>query len=229
VTENGPAPATENAPAPATENAPAPATENVPAAATENVPAPATENARAPVTENAPAPATENVPAPVTENVPAPATENAQAPATANVLALATVNVPIPVVCKIFRPKDRLVINSHQNAIMCMQTRTETLAGRIWMDGRRKIKMAGVIQSNLLKLAATWIINIKQGSAGQAIQAETSRKRDSQIHVLHRVGNHNHLVQAVAEAEVVVEGAAAEVEAEVEAAEGEEVEDGVNS
>ena len=73
------------------------------------------------------------------------------------------------------------------------------------MAGRRKVKMAGVAQIILLNRAEIWIINIKQGSAGQPIQAEAGRKLDSQIHVLHQTAIRNHLVQVVAEAEAAVE------------------------
>ena len=163
--------------------------------------------------------ATDNVPALVTENLPAPATANVPAPETDNVPAPATANVPVPVVCRIFRQENRLVIDSHQNAIMYMQTRTGMLAGKIWMDGRRKIKLAGVIQSNLLKLAETWIINIKQDSAGQATQEVISHEQDRHIHVHRRAG--------LRQGQDQVEGV---VEVEVVAAEAEEVEvEGVRS
>ena len=89
------------------------------------------------------------------------------------------------------------------------------------MDGRRKTNPVGIIQGNLPKLAATWIINIKQGNAGQPTQEIISHEQDRQLHVLHRVDKHNHRVQAVAEAEVAVEEVAEEgvEEAEVEEAE----------
>ena len=82
----------------------------------------ATANVPAAVTENVPALPTANVPVPATENVPALLTANVPALPTANVRPAATDNVPVPVVCRIFRQENRLVIDSHQNAIMYMQT-----------------------------------------------------------------------------------------------------------
>jgi len=164
------------------------------------------------VTENAPVAATENAPAVETENVPVAETENAPAPATANAPAAATA-------LRLLQEIQIAAVNQPKT-IMYLQTRTEMSVGRIWMDGRRKIKAAGVIRSNLLKLAAIWIINIKQGNAGQPTREIISREQDRQLHVLHRVGKHNHRVQEAAEAaEAAEEEVVAEEVEEVEAEE----------
>ena len=95
------------------------------------------------------------------------------------------------------------------------------------MDGRQKTNPVGIIRSNLPKLAATWITNIKQDSAGQPTQEIISHEQDHQIHVLHRADKHNHHGQAVAEAEVVAEEVVEVVVVEVEVVEAEAVEAGV--
>ena len=76
------------------------------------------------------------------------------------------------------------------------------------MDGRRKVKMAGVAQIILLNRAEIWIINIKQDSAGQPIQEiinEAEHQQDHQIHVLHQVARRQgpqDLAEVVVEEEV---------------------------
>ncbi len=55
------------------------------------------------------------------------------------------------------------------------------------MGGRRKGKMGGAVQIILLNRAEIWIINIKQGSAGQPTQEiinEPEHQQDHQLHAL---------------------------------------------
>jgi len=120
-------------------------------------------------------------------------------------------------------PEILIVADNQEKAIMYLQTRMEMLAGRIWMDGRREIKTAGVIQNNLLNLVETWIINIKQDSAALVTQEKINQTDHRQGLAPAQEADSRNRAQVVAAAEeAAVEEAAVEEVAVEEAAVAEE-------